>query len=55
MATYLFKCRVCEENFEFHTRNVDMLHCGEQVRRVWAVGGIKFNGSGFYVNDKKGL
>lgn len=32
----------------------DCKECGAQMIRIYAVGGVNFNGSGFYKTDKHG-
>lgn len=52
MPEFAYKCRVCGEDYEFPTNNVDFLCCEQPVRRIYTLGGISFKGKGFYVNEK---
>lgn len=48
-----YKCDTCGAVIESENGNAPQC-CGGTMRKVWAVPGIKFKGSGFYVNDYKG-
>jgi len=59
MATYLYKCKVCGEEFEkklhFNDEKGDIT-CSNghhEVQRVYTPPHIIFKGPGFYINDSK--
>jgi putative FmdB family regulatory protein len=53
MPTYEYRCRDCKEVYVL-SKNVDERDdrvecvCGSELRRVYNVPAIKFNGTGFY-------
>jgi putative FmdB family regulatory protein len=58
MPIYLYKCPVCQEQFE-RVEKISDIHkancpkCGKAASRVFLPTGIIFKGSGFYVTDYK--
>lgn len=55
MPTYIYKCSLCEQKYDFPTNNVEYKCCNEYVVRQFTLGGISFKGSGFYSSDSKGV
>jgi putative FmdB family regulatory protein len=58
VPTYTYDCKRCGV-FDYHQSiHEDPLQkctkCGSEVKKVFSVVGIKFNGSGFYSTDSKG-
>jgi putative FmdB family regulatory protein len=59
MPTYIYKCKKCDLNYEVIRAMsapeilVICESCGEQASRIFGVGAVSFNGSGFYTTDKK--
>jgi putative FmdB family regulatory protein len=58
MPTYNFKCPDCENtgqdvrSFEDADKEFLCESCNIAMHKVYSVGVIKFNGGGFYSNDK---
>lgn len=57
MPTYIYECpcgQIYDVTHSIHEDpEVDCDHCGQLMNRVPApIAGIKFNGSGWYANDK---
>lgn len=58
MPTYNFKCPDCEKTLQevrtFEDADKELLcdACNIAMHKVYSVGAIKFNGGGFYSNDK---
>jgi putative FmdB family regulatory protein len=59
MPTYEYKCSECEERMSeirsIHAPTPEHLciKCGQKMNQVISLGGVTFNGSGFYSTDKK--
>jgi putative FmdB family regulatory protein len=57
MPIYDYKCEKCNATRTV-TLSIDaeeykaICSCGETMVRVYAVAGVRFNGSGFYTTDK---
>lgn len=58
MPTYEYMCRECETN-KTDTRSINdpepthmCVKCGNKMNKVFNVGAVTFNGSGFYSKDK---
>lgn len=60
MPIYDYKCQVCNKEFEMILKmdedihrypGCDIIECC--VKKIPSTCGIKFNGSGFYINDYK--
>jgi len=60
MPMYTFKCTKCGHVFEdimpinTQTKDIKCPKCGAPVEKVLQTTGLKFKGSGFYINDYKG-
>ncbi len=58
MPTYEYVCKECETKLSeirsIHDPSPEHLceKCGQKMNQVISLGGIKFNGSGFYSKDK---
>lgn len=58
MPTYQYKCDNCENNFDIeksvHDNSIPKCKfCNLDLRKIFALGGILFNGSGFYSTDNR--
>jgi len=59
MPTYKYECKPCGKSYEQVRAISDpekvvlCESCGQLAKRVYGVGMVSFNGSGFYSNDKK--
>jgi putative FmdB family regulatory protein len=58
MPTYQYKCDKCENNFDIEKSVYDnsipkCKTCNLDLRKIFSLGGILFNGSGFYSTDNR--
>ena len=51
MLFYEFRCKLCDARYEDYVRETDITCCNEPVKRMYSLGGISFEGSGFHRND----
>jgi len=51
VPVYEFECKNCEKIYEFNDNKELAFCCNQELKRRWSIGGIKFNGAGFYKND----
>jgi putative FmdB family regulatory protein len=57
--TYDYECTKCKNSYSIERSMYDTeilpicVTCHESMTRVWAIGGITFNGVGFYSTDNK--
>lgn len=57
MPRYEFRCDQCNQHIELDlpveqaTQSQRCPHCGNPLKRVFSVPGIRFVGPGFHVND----
>jgi putative FmdB family regulatory protein len=58
MAVYQYKCNQCETNIDIKRDMNEKDHgykcstCNSDLIRVYSLGAVTFNGSGFYSKDK---
>jgi len=58
MPIYQYRCDPCENDFDVaksvHDESIPLCKiCNENTRKVFSLGGIMFNGSGFYSTDNR--
>lgn len=58
MPTYQYKCDNCESDFDIeksvHDSSIPKCKiCNLDLRKIFSLGGILFNGSGFYSTDNR--
>jgi putative FmdB family regulatory protein len=58
MPIYQYICDPCKNEFEVNKSVNDdtipvCIKCGNSARKVFSLGGILFNGSGFYSTDNR--
>jgi len=54
MPVYEYKCKECENIFQYKRNDVHAYCCETPIVRVWSAAGISFKGSGFYKTDYGG-
>lgn len=59
MPTYTYKCTPCDKSYDqvrsmtAPEKIVICESCGQVAKRIYGLGAVSFNGSGFYSTDKK--
>ncbi len=57
VPVYAYSCRLCSKGHDRHhgfdEKVTDLCGCGGELRKVFHLSGVTFNGTGFYRNDSQ--